>query len=121
MQAEAAAPSAAAAPAVEAAGQEAAATDEAPASTQPAASVVQQEGGSPPTQPVPLPYLVDADGKKQPLPGSKSIFIRGKLFFRPRQGFGCSTRQHKRSTAWATHLAVACTADSMVPDMHPTS
>lgn len=89
MQAEAAAPSAAAtAPAVEAAGQNAAADNQTPAATQPAAvSVAQQEGGSPPTQPVLLPYLVDADGKKQPLPGSKSIFIRGKLF-RSRQAVG---------------------------------
>jgi hypothetical protein len=28
---------------------------------------------------VPLPYILGDDGKKQPLPGVQSIFLRGKL------------------------------------------
>jgi len=43
------------------------------------AAAVQQQDDSQSSEPLPLPYLQDADGKKQPLPGAKSIFIRGKL------------------------------------------
>lgn len=43
------------------------------------AAAVQQQDDSQSSEPLPLPYLQDADGRKQPLPGAKSIFIRGKL------------------------------------------
>lgn len=37
----------------------------------------QQQDASESRPPLPLPYLLDGDGRKQPLPGAKSIFVRG--------------------------------------------
>ena len=39
-----------------------------------------EESTGPPESPViPLPYVVGDDGKKQPLPGVQSIFLRGMV------------------------------------------
>lgn len=49
---------------------------------------------------LPLPYLLDADGRKQPLPGAKSLFLRG---------------EHPLGS-WRTHtLALACVCRTASP------
>lgn len=66
-------------------------------------AATQQEDGSQDSTPLPLPYVLDANGKKQPLAGAKSIFIRSELtcsdvMFRAahnqlQHGFSCKAQQ----------------------------
>lgn len=68
-----------------AAGEAAGPADGAASASEPFEVLSAQQGdGNQPSQPLPLPYQLDADGKKQPLPGSKSIFVRGMYGLKPK-------------------------------------
>lgn len=67
----------------------------------PAAAEAIADQAGPADEPLPLPYVVIADGRKAPLPGAESIFLRGGLLGMAAEG----VRQHS-SQACACCLAM---------------
>jgi hypothetical protein len=65
-----------------------------------ATEAVHQDDVGPASAPLPLPYALDADGHKQPLPGAKALFIRGMHGSFTLQGCVSSTEL----TAWLCKL-----------------
>lgn len=85
------------------------------AAAPPEAAAQQEDGSKGSAAALPLPYVADADGKKQPLAGAKSIFIRGKLIM---LASGLSTTFNKHFMPSATNSAVDTSPGSKAAEQH---